>query len=146
MANTLALLVAPGDVALATVTGGVDFFYSPGAEDGTVIVSHRKRKKFYTRERDNLNIYWQADDIDLQPAKPEPKKAKLAKPAKQAQEAPKAQPDEVVPLAQIEALAREYDEMQAYQRAMQQKQWAQLARLYERLQDEADIEFLLANA
>ena len=38
------------------------------------------------------------------------------------------------------ALAREYDETAAYQRALKQKQYAQLARLYERLQDEHDIE------
>ena len=142
MSNTFAFLVSPGGDALAVSTGGVDFFYTPGDEDGgAVVVSHRKRKKVYTRERDNLNIYWHADDIDLQPVVEEKKKPRLAKPTKQA---PKATPDEVVPLAQIEALAREYDETAAYQRALKQKQYAQLARLYERLQDEQDIEMLIA--
>jgi hypothetical protein len=130
-------------IAAAPIAGAVLFWDE--TEPPVVVVNHRKRRKFYTRERDNLNIYWQADDIDLK-LEPEKPKRKDIKVVKRPVEAPKAKPDEVVPLAQIEALAREYDEMQAYQRAMQQKQWAQLARLYERLQDEADVEFLLAHA
>lgn len=113
-------------------------------EEAPPVVNHRrKRNKVYTRERDNLNIYWQADDIDLkpEPVKPKPKLAKGAPPKL----VPRPKPDEVVPLANIEALAREYDEIQAYRQAVKQKQWAQLARLYERLMDEADVEFLLAH-
>ena len=48
--------------------------------------------------------------------------------------------------AAIEALAREYDEMQAYKRAVKRKQYEQLVRLYERLQDEQDVETLLMYA
>jgi hypothetical protein len=138
---------AIGDIAIgvAPIGGNLSIFWDES--EPPVVVDHRRRKrqKFYTRERDNLNIYWQADDIDLK-LEPEKPKRKEIKVVKRPVEPPKAKPDEVVPLAQIEALAREYDEMQAYQRAMQQKQWAQLARLYERLQDEADVEFLLAYA
>ena len=148
MANTLALLVSAGGESLAVSLGGVDFFYTPGAEDAVAVGSYRKRRKVYTRERDNLNIYWQSDDVDLQTESKQekPSKAKLAKPSKQTQSAPKSTPDEVVPLAHIEALAREYDETLSYEWFIRQKQWAQLARLYERLQDEADVEFLLAHA
>lgn len=139
--SDLSLLVSPGGESLLVSPGGVEFFWKPETQTA---VSHRKRRKVYTRERDNLNIYWLADDIDLKPAEEKPA-PRLAKPVKQAKEAPKAQPDEVVPLARIEALAREYDAMQAYRKALQQKQWERMAKLYERLQDEADVEFLLAH-
>lgn len=138
---------AISDIAIGVAPiGGAALFWDE-TEAPVVVVNHRhrKRQKFYTRERDNLNIYWLADDIDLKPEKARPA-PRLAKPSKPAQAAPKAKPDEVVPLAQIEALAREYDEMQAYRKALQQKQWERMARLYERLQDEADVEFLLAHA
>ena len=141
--SDLSFLVSPGGESLLVSPGGEEFFYRP--EQTTVAVSHRKRRKVYTRERDNLNIYWQADDVDLAPVSKEKPSPRLAKPARTAQVAPKQTPDEVVPLAQIEALAREYDQMQAYRKALQQKQWERMALLYERLQDEADIEFLIAH-
>jgi hypothetical protein len=134
-------------VGASSIGSGFPLFWDE-TEPPVVVVSHRKRKKFYTRDEDNLNIYWQSDDAALKvdDSKPANKQARLAKPLKQAVEAKQAAPDEVVPLSSIEALARQYDELQAYYRAVEMNQYAQLARLYERLQDEADVEFLLMHA
>lgn len=140
---------AVGDFAIGYAAVGSEVFLWDATPEVVVVdYRYRKRKKFYTRERDNLNIYWQSDDVDLktEDAKPASKQARLAKPVKRPVEAKQAAPDEVVPLAQIEALARQYDELQAYYRAVEMNQYAQLARLYERLQDEADVEILLMYA
>jgi hypothetical protein len=144
MSNTLALLVSPGGVALSVSTGGVDFFYSPGSEDdGAVVVSHRKRKKFYTREGDNLNIYRHKEDAPVL-AKPVKRGVKPAK--RQDVAVATAEPEQTIPLAQIEALARQYDEQQAYRKALENRQYAMLAAMYERLLDEQDVELLLMYA
>lgn len=144
MANTLALLVGPGDVSLAVSTGGVDFFWMPGDEDGvttTPVVSYR-RKKHYTRKDDLIEIY-AANPQDAPVNDPVIRSPKVAKPARTVE---KAEPEQSIPIANIEALAREYDQFQVFQKALKQKQWERMAKLYERLTDEQDVELLLMYA
>lgn len=112
----------------------------PGAEDGTGAVVSYRRKKHYTRKDDLLEIY-AANPQDAPVNDPVIKTPKVVKPAR-----PVEQPDQTIPLANIEALAREYDQVQAYQKALKQKQWELLAKLYERLLDEQDVEILLMYA
>lgn len=142
MANTLALLVGPGDVSLAVSTGGVDFFWMPGAEDGSTPVVSYRRKKHYTRKDDLIEIY-AANPQDAPVNDSVIRSPKVAKPARTVEQ---AEPEQSIPIANIEALAREYDQFQVFQKALKQKQWERMAKLYERLTDEQDVELLLMYA
>lgn len=135
--NTLALLVEPGGVSLSVEPGGVDFFWMPGAEDA-VAVTYRRRKH-YTRKDDLLEIY-AANPQDAPVNDPVIRNVRIAKPVRQ------EKPEQTIPLKEIESLAREYDQLQAYRQALKNKQYERIARLYERLQDEQDVEILLMYA
>lgn len=141
MANTLALLVEPGGDALSVSSGGVDFFWMPGAEDGVGAVSYR-RKKHYTRKDDLIEIY-AANPQDAPVNDPVIRSPKVIKPAQKPVE---AKPEQTIKLVDIEALAREQEAMQAYEKALKRRDWERLAKLYERLIDEQDVEILLMYA
>lgn len=143
MSNVYALLVSPGGEALLVSPGGVDFQWMPGTDSGggTVAVSYR-RKKHYTRKDDLIEIY-AANPQDAPETEPVERTPKVIKPAARP-EPPK--PEQTIKLAEIEALAREYDRQQAYQAALKRKDWERLAKLYERLIDEQDVEILLMYA
>ena len=137
MSNFYALLVSPGGTSLLVSPGGVDFQWMPG----TVAVSYR-RQKHYTRKDDLIEIY-AANPQDAPETEPVERTPKVIKPAARP-EPPK--PEQTIKLAEIEALAREYDRQQAYQAALKRKDWERLAKLYERLMDEQDVEILLMYA
>jgi hypothetical protein len=143
MSNTLAFLELPGGAALLVSPGGVDFFYAPGAEDtqgdngdgGSSAGGHKRRRWVAAAEA--------LRDAEIEKAKPKPAASK--KPAKKP-EAPVEdipEPEQSVYLDKIKALAKQYDEMAAYQRAMERQQYADVLALFERLQDEEDVEQLL---
>lgn len=142
MANTLALLVESGGDALAVSSGGVDFFWMPGAEDGAGAVVSYRRKKHYTRKDDLIEIY-AANPQDAPVNDPVIRTPKAIKPAQKPVE---AKPEQTIKLVDIEALAREQDAMQSYEKAMKRRDWERLAKLYERLIDEQDVEILLMYA
>lgn len=153
MSNTLALLVSPGGVSVAVSTGGVDFFYAPGAEDGAapaVAGGYGAKKKWVIRKGGKLEVYSNAADaivaLESEPAndaKESPPEKEQPKPIKPT---PKPKPVEVITLGQIKALAKQYDELQAYRDAVAKAQYDGLLALFERLQDEEDVELLLAYA
>jgi hypothetical protein len=160
MSNTLAFLELPGGAALLVSPGGVDFFYAPGAEDtqgdngdGGSSAGGHKRRRWVVRVGKRLVEYATAAeaiaaaealrDAEIEKAKPKPAASK--KPAKKP-EAPVEdipEPEQSVYLDKIKALAKQYDEMAAYQRAMERQQYADVLALFERLQDEEDVEQLL---
>ena len=163
MSNTLALLVSPGGEAVAVSPGGVDFFYAPGAEDagGDWGVSRpAQRRRWVVRHGRRLIEYATAAEAILaaealseaefaqeqEAASKKPAKKAPAKPAKRTPEpsAPTAPPVQVAYIDQVKALARQYDEMAAYREAMQRQQYDAVLALFERLQDEEDIELLLS--
>lgn len=155
MANTLALLVSPGGDSVAVSTGGVDFFYTPGAEDSAVTAAGSygtSKRKWVVRRGGKLEVYRSAADailaleaVSANDAKETPKEgpAEAPKPSKPVQ---KPKPAEIITLGQIKALAKQYNELQAYREAVAKAQYDGLIALFERLQDEDDIELLLAYA
>lgn len=120
--------------------------FSPGAFSRAAFdlfgaVSYR-RQKHYTRKDDLIEIY-AANPQDAPVNDPVIRTPKVIKPAARP-EPPK--PEQTIKLAEIESLAREYDRQQTYQAALKRKDWERLAKLYERLIDEQDVEILLMYA
>lgn len=156
MANTLALLVSAGGDALAVGLGDVDFFYTPGAEDGATAVAGgygSSKKKWVVRRGGKLEVYRTAAEaalaIESQPAANDAKETPKEEPAKPAEKEKPVQvpkPVEVVTLGQIKALAKQYGEIAAYREAVNKARYDGLIALFERLQDEEDVELLLAYA
>lgn len=160
MSNTRALLVSPGGLALLVSPGGVDFFYTPGSDDasgdngdGGGSASRHKRRRWVVRVGKRLVEYATAAEAILaaealrdaelaqqQEAQQPKKKAASKKPAKPV-DAPS--PEFAVSLERIKALAKQYDEMSAYRAAMERQKYEDAIELFERLQDEEDVEQLL---
>ena len=141
MSNVYALLVSPGGESVLVSPGGVDFQWMPGTDSGTgpVAVSYR-RKKHYTRKDDLIEIY-AANPQDAPETEPVDRKPRVAKPA-----AKPAEPEQVIRLSEVQTLAQDYGQEQAYRAALKRKDWERMAKLYERLMDEQDVEILLMYA
>ena len=135
MSNVYALLVSPGGTSLLVSPGGVDFQWMPG----TVAVSYR-RKRHYTRKDDLIEIY-AANPQDAPETEPVDRKPRIAKPA-----AKPVEPEQVIRLSEVQTLAQDYGQEQAYRAALKRKDWERMAKLYERLIDEQDVEILLMYA
>lgn len=134
------LLVSPGGEALLVSPGGVEFFWTP---DGSAVVAvSYRRKKHYTRKDDLIEIY-AANPQDAPVNDTVIRSPKVIKPAQRPVE---AKPEQTIRLVDIEALAREQEAMQAYEKALKRRDWERLAKLYERLIDEQDVEILLMYA
>ena len=166
MIDTLALLVSPGGESLLVSPVGVEFDYAPDAETGggdwgmrrpaqrrRWVVRHGKRLIEYATAAEAILAAEALQEAELaqeqKAAVQKTAKKARAKPAKRTPEPsaePPAPPVQVAYIDQVKELARQYDEMAAYRDAMQRQQYDAVLTLFERLQDEADVELLLSVA
>lgn len=165
MSNALALLVSTGGESLLVSPGGVEFDYATDAETGggdwglsrpaqrrRWVVRHGKRLIEYATAAEAILAAEALQEAELEQeqeaaVKKTVKKAR-GKPAKRTPEpsAPPEPPVQVAYIDQVKALAQQYDEMAAYREAMQRQQYDVVLALFERLQDEEDVELLLSAA
>ena len=112
----------------------------------------KAKRNWIVRKGGKLEVYKSAADAirAVEAEQPEDKPDDVETVAEDApktvEEAAPPEPVEVITLGQIKVLARRYDELEAYRQAVKAAQYEGLIALFERLQDEEDVEMLLAYA